>query len=88
MKTIFNMEICAKCSRRTENKPTCPYRNMSLTRYLEYKNIPYEFKKAGAELWIDTGNLMNSSAMIELNNEIVRTGNRVIDNGWDYKVVI
>ena len=85
---VFDYTICGKCSRREENKPDCPYRNMSLLEYCDYKNIPYEFRNAGAEIWIDTSNLMNSSAMIELNNEIHRTRNVVKESGYDYKVVI
>ena len=87
MNGVFNHEVCNNCIAWSRNKETCPYRNMSLVQYLEYKGIPYEFKDAGAKLIIRTGNLMNSSAMIELRNEINRTRNTVVDEGWDYKVV-
>ena len=85
---IFNREVCEDCIAWSRNKKTCPYRNMSLVQYLEYKGIPYEFKDAGAKLIIRTGNLMNSSAMIELNKEIERTRNKLVETGWDYKVVV
>jgi hypothetical protein len=61
---------------------------MSLLQYLEYKNIPYKFKEAGAKIVIDTSNLMNSSAMIELNKEIQRSRNTLLETGWNYKVVV
>ena len=61
---------------------------MSLLQYLDYKNIPYAFKEAGSKLVIDTSNLMNSGAMIELNNEIKRSRNTLLETGWDYKVVV
>jgi len=61
---------------------------MSLLQYLEYKNIPYQFKDAGAKIVIDTSNLMNSSAMIELNKEIKRSKNTLLETGWNYKVVV
>ena len=48
----------------------------------------YEIRKGGAEIYIHTGYLMNSSAMIELRNEISRTRNTVVDKGWDYMVVV
>ena len=85
---IFNYDQCEKCIAWARHKDSCPYRNMSLLQYLEYKNIPYEFRNAGAEIWIDTSNLMNSSAMIELNNEIRRTCNSVKESGYDFKVVV
>ena len=85
---IFNHDECEKCIAWSRNRKSCPYRNMSLLQYLEYKNIPYEFKNAGTEIWIDTSNLMNSSAMIELNYEIRRTMNTVKESGYDFKVVI
>ena len=85
---IFDMSICENCIAWSRNKTSCPYRDMSLLQYLEYKNIPYTFKNAGTEIWIDTSNLMNSSAMIELNKEIERTKNSVKETGWDYKVVV
>lgn len=88
MKTIFNHKVCDTCIAWSRNKETCPYRNMSLLQYLEYKGIPYEFKNAGAEIWIDTSNLMNSSAMIELDKEIARSRNVLKETGWDYKVVV
>ena len=84
---VFNHKICENCTAWTRHKKSCPYRNMSLLQYLEYKNIPYEFKGNG-ELWIDTSNLMNSSAMIELNKEIDRTNNNLLETGWDYKIVV
>ena len=85
---VFNYEVCEKCCRREENKPDCQYRKMTLLNYLDYKRIPYKFVDDGAKLIIDTNNLMNSSAMIELNNEINRSNNNCIETGWDYKVVI
>ena len=85
---MFDQSVCENCIAWSRNKNSCPYRNMSLVQYLDYKNIAYEFREAGAKLVIDTSNLMNSSAMIELNKEISRTRNTVLESGWDYKVVI
>lgn len=86
--SVFDYEICNNCSRREEHKKTCPYRNMSLLQYCDYKNIPYYFKDSGKMIVIDTSNLMNSSAMIELKNEIKRTRNTIKDSGWDSIKVI
>ena len=85
---MFDHSVCENCIAWSRNKNSCPYRNMSLLQYLDYKKIPYSFKKAGSELWIDTSNLMNSSAMIELDKEIQRSKNSVLKTGWDYKVVV
>lgn len=85
---IFDMKICDNCIAWQRNKDTCPYRNMSLLQYCDYKNIPYTWKKGGSELWIDTSNLMNGSAMIELKKEVLRTRNEIKETGWDYMVVV
>lgn len=82
---VFDYNVCSKCSRR--DKKSCPYRNMSLLQYCEHKGIPYEFKNAGKEIVINTSNLMNSSAMIELKNEVHRTKNSIADSGGDYMVI-
>lgn len=85
---VFDNEVCLGCTAWSRNRDSCPYRNMSLLQYLKYKNIPYQFKKGGAEIHIYTGYLMNSSAMIELKKEIARTRNIIVDKGWDYMVVV
>ena len=85
---IFDYNVCEDCTAWARHKKSCPYRNMSLLQYCDYKNIPYRFKNAGAELIIDTSNLMNSSAMIELNKEIDRTNNFLLETGYDYKIVV
>ena len=87
MNGVFNMDVCIGCTAWSRNRDSCPYRNMSLLQYLDYKNILYEIRKGGAEIYIHTGYSMNSSAMIELNREIMRTRNSVVDEGWDFKVV-
>ena len=86
--SIFNWEVCKDCTAWARRYKNCPYRYMSLTQYLDYKNIPYDFKEAGRKIVIDTSNLMNSSAMIELNKEIERTNNKVLESGYDYKIVV
>ena len=85
---MFDHSVCENCITWSRNKNSCPYRNMSLFQYLDYKMIPYEIKEGGAKVVIDTSNLMNSSAMIELNREIQRSRNTVVESGWDYKVII
>lgn len=84
---MFDHSVCDDCIARARHKSSCPYRNMSLLQYLDYKNIPYQFKEAGSKIVIDTSNLMNSSAMIELDKEIKRSRNTLVETGWDYKVV-
>ena len=81
----FNFKVCDSCSRREEHKADCPYKSMSLVQYLYYKNIG--FAVCDDIVLIDTSNLMNSSAMIELNNEIARCGYDVLETGWDFKRV-
>ena len=83
----YDYKVCEKCSRREENKPKCPYRNMSLLQYCDHKNIPYTFKNAGEELWLSVGHIGNSSAIIELKNEINRTNNILVESTYDWLVV-
>lgn len=85
---MYDHSVCDNCIAWARHKNSCPYRNMSLLQYLDYKNIPYQFKDAGAKIIIDTSNLMNSGAMIELDKEIKRSRNTLLETGWDYKVVV
>ncbi len=84
---VFDYSVCDNCTAWQRHKNQCPYRNMSLLQYCDYKNIPYAFKDAGKLIIIDTSNLMSSSAMIELNNEIKRTKNELVETGYNYKII-